>query len=131
MNLNLTPRTAALGLLSASLLLIGGCASQPHNLYQWGSYQPQVYQYFKGGSKEDQIAKLEADLEKIQSSGKTAPPGYHAQLGLLYGQTGHDDRMVQEFQTEKSLFPESGSYIDFLLKKDKTNQSDKTTVGEL
>lgn len=24
--------------------------------------------------------------------------------------------MVQEFQTEKALFPESGAYIDFLMK---------------
>ena len=117
-------------MLSTSLLLIGGCVSPPHNLYQWGSYQPEVYQYFKGGSKEEQIAKLEADLQKIQSSGKAVPPGYHAQLGLLYGQTGQDDRMIQEFQTEKSLFPESGPYIDFLLKKDKKNQTDKTTKEE-
>jgi len=123
MNSILLPRMAVLISLSASLLLIGGCASQS-NIYQWEAYQPQVYQYFQGNSKEEQIEKLESGLQKIQASNKAVPPGYHAQLGLLYGQTGNDDRMVQEFQTEKTLFPESAQYMDFLLKK-KTAEGDE------
>jgi hypothetical protein len=119
MNLVLLLRMAALGLLSVGLLLISGCAAQP-NLYQWEGYQPQVYQYFQGTSKEAQIEKLESDLQKIQASNKDVPPGYHAQLGLLYGQTGNSDRMVREFETEKKLFPESAPYINFLLSKNKT-----------
>jgi len=120
----LSPRMAALIALSANLLLIGGCVSQP-NLYQWEGYQPQVYQYFQGNSKEAQIEKLESGLQKIQASNKAVPPGYHAQLGLLYAQTGNGDRMIQEFQTEKTLFPESAPYIDFLLKNNKTTAGDK------
>lgn len=121
-NPNFRLHLAALALSSTGLLLVGGCASQPPNLYQWENYQPQVYQYFQGKSKEAQITELESGLQKIQASGKTVPPGYHAQLGLLYGQTGDGDRMVQEFQAEKTLFPESGPYIDFLLKKNKTTK---------
>jgi hypothetical protein len=108
-------RLAALLLLSAGLSL-GGCAAR-HSLYRWEGYQPQVYKYFQGESKQAQIEALEAGLEKIKASGKSAPPGYHAQLGLLYGETGNGDQMVAEFQTEKELFPESAPYIDFLLKK--------------
>ncbi|BBP76620.1 MULTISPECIES: DUF4810 domain-containing protein [Pseudomonas] len=92
-----------------------GCAQQPKTLYQWEGYEPQVYEYFKGESKEAQVAALEADLQKIKSTNRAAPPGYHAQLGLLYGSLGKDDQMVQQFQTEKALFPESGTYMDFLL----------------
>lgn len=33
--------------LSGSALL-AGCNSGPKTLYQWESYQPQVYEYFKG-----------------------------------------------------------------------------------
>jgi len=117
----LSPRMAAMMSLSASLLLTGGCASQS-SIYQWEAYQPQVYQYFQGKSKEAQIEKLESGLQKIQASNKAVPPGYHAQLGLLYGQTGNSNRMIQEFQTEKTLFPESAPYIDFLLKKNKTTE---------
>ena len=96
--------------------LLAGCAAGPKSLYQWEGYQPQVYEYFKGESKEAQVAELDRGLEKIKSANGAVPPGYHAQLGLLYSNLGKDDQMVQEFQTEKALFPESGAYIDFLMK---------------
>ena len=38
---------------------------------------------------------------------------------MLYASLGKDDQMVQQFQTEKQLFPESAAYMDFLLKKAK------------
>lgn len=105
----LLPAVLALG------CLLSGCAG-PKSLYQWGSYQPQVYSYFKGESNEAQIEALERDLEKIRAAGSAVPPGYHAQLGLLYLNAGKDDQMVQQFQTEKALFPESAPYMNFLLK---------------
>jgi len=95
--------------------LLAGCASQ-NTLYQWEGYQPQVYNYFKGEPKQEQVIVLERDLEKIKAAGKLPPPGYHAHLGLLYADLGKDDEMVRQFQTEKALFPESGTYVDFLLR---------------
>lgn len=105
---------AAAGVLLGSILL-SGCTG-PKTLYQWEGYQPQVYQYFKGESKEAQAEALEGDLQKIRAKNGAVPPGYHAQLGLLYSSLGKDDQMVQQFQTEKALFPESAAYMDFLLK---------------
>lgn len=99
---------------------LAGCTQQPKTLYQWGSYQPEVYEYFKGESKEQQVAKLEEDLQKIRSTNSNPPPGYHAQLGMLYGSLGKDDQMVQQLRTEKALFPESATYMDFLLKNTQT-----------
>lgn len=108
--------------LSGSALLVG--CSSPKTLYQWESYQPQVYEYFKGEEpKEAQAEALERDLQKIKSTGSNPPPGYHAQLGLLYSSLGKDDQMVQEFRTEKALFPESGPFMDFLLKNAKTGDA--------
>ena len=105
--------------LAASALL-AGCSS-PQTLYQWEGYQPQVYEYFKSETpKEAQAEALEADLQKIRASGKAVPPGYHAHLGLLYLSMGKDDQMVQQLRTEKALFPESGTYMDFLLKNAKS-----------
>ncbi|WP_454766606.1 DUF4810 domain-containing protein [Cupriavidus campinensis] len=97
-------------------MVLAGCAAPRQTLYDWEGYQPQVYRYFKGDSKAEQLTVLEADLQKIMASGKTPPPGYHAHLGLLYADLGKDDEMVREFQTEKTLFPESTTYIDFLMK---------------
>ncbi|VVE21321.1 hypothetical protein PIN31009_03216 [Pandoraea iniqua] len=105
--------------------VLTGCATAPKPLYDWEGYQPQVYEYFKGESKEAQIIALERDLEKIKAANNAAPPGYHAHLGLLYASVGKPDKMVEEFQTEKQLFPESAGYIDFLL-KDKTPKTSQT-----
>lgn len=113
-----TLRNAAF--LSAAGLL-AGCAA-PQSIYQWEGYQSQVYEYFKGESKEAQITALEGGLEKIKARGGAVPPGYHAQLGMLYLNVGKGDQMVNEFQTEKSLFPESAPYMDFLMRNMKTDE---------
>lgn len=47
------------------------------------------------------------------------PPGLHAHLGMLYGNTGHTDLAMAEFNTEKAAFPESAPFMDFLMSKDK------------
>lgn len=101
----------------ALAITLGGCKSAPKTMYQWEGYQPQVYQHFKGESPEQQITILEKDLEIIRSKGGTPPPGYHAHLGMLYSMIGKTDQMIDQFQIEKKLFPESSTYIDFLLKK--------------
>ncbi len=121
MNLSLSRSLMAMTLAASALL--AGCSS-PQTLYQWEGYQPQVYEYFKSETpKEAQAEALEADLQKIRASGKPVPPGYHAHLGLLYLSMGKDDQMMQQLRTEKTLFPESGTYMDFLLKNAKTGDA--------
>jgi len=103
----------------ACAMTLAAC-NHTQTMYQWESYQPQVYQHFKGEkSPNEQIDVLQKDLQKIASQGKTPPPGYHAHLGLLYSMVGNADQMAAEFQTEKQLFPESAAYMDFLLKNTK------------
>jgi hypothetical protein len=94
-----------------------GCVSAPPTIYGWGSYQHQVYEYLKsdGSSPEEQVASLEKDLMEMSAKGEAAPPGFHAHLGLLYASLGKVDNSIEEFQVEKTLFPESAQYVDFLL----------------
>ena len=121
--MNLTLSRSLMALTLAASALLTGCSS-PKTLYQWEGYEPQVYEYFKGEEpKEAQAEALERDLQKIRSTGRAVPPGYHAHLGLLYLSMGKDDQMVQQFKTEKTLFPESGTYMDFLLKNAKTGDA--------
>ena len=96
-----------------------GCASQPQSqpLYAWGHYESQVYAHLKGESREAQIVALERDREKIEASGRTAPPGFYAHLGMLYAETGNDAKAIACFETEKVRFPEATVFMDFLLKK--------------
>lgn len=104
--------------LLAAGLLMTGCANQSKPLYHWGSYQPQVYEYFKGdgNSTEAQIIALEAEMEKARASDAKLPPGYHAHLAMLYSKVGRMDQAKQEFELEKTLYPESASFIDYLMR---------------
>lgn len=103
-------------MLTLCCVFLGGCATAPKTLYQWGGYQQQVYKYFQGETPEAQIAVLEENYQKMRAEGGKPPPGYHAHLGMLYAEIGQGEQAVQQFQTEKSLFPESAVYMDFLLK---------------
>ncbi|WP_421446687.1 DUF4810 domain-containing protein [Agrobacterium tumefaciens] len=96
-----------------------GCVQQPKPLYHWGAYQDQVYAYFKNADAgyEAQIIALEADTQKARSAGAEVPPGFHAHLGMLYAQIGKEDQVRQQFETEKTLFPESATFMDFLASK--------------
>lgn len=112
-------RLIGLGAALLGTILMAGCANRPAPLYHWGEYQPQVYEYFKGDGKsfEEQIIALEADVQKARAEGALLPPGYHAHLGLLYLKAGKDDQVKQQFETEKTRYPESSSFMDFLLNK--------------
>ncbi|ASJ23597.1 DUF4810 domain-containing protein [Laribacter hongkongensis] len=105
------------------VLLVSGCASNNHqSLYQWGGYQTQVYDYFKGGDKEKQVISLEKDLEKMRASNNPVPPGVHAHLGLLYADLGNDSKAAEHLDAEKVQYQESTTYIDMLLKKFDSNK---------
>ena len=100
--------------------LLTACVSPTPSLYQWGSYEQQVYAMYNDPGKvpiEQQIAKLEEDYQKARASSKSMPPGFHAHLGYLYFGTGKLDQAHQSFTTEKSLFPESAVYMDRILAK--------------
>lgn len=109
--------------LAATGILLTGCAANNATppLYQWDGYQPEVYEYFKAQTApQEQIDSLEKSLQQIRAKGNRPPPGFHAHLGMLYASVGKDQQAVQEFEAEKQSFPESSTYMDFLLKKSKT-----------
>lgn len=113
-------RAICLPAAAAAMLLSGCAANNPPPLYQWTGYQPAVYDYLKGGkAPQEQIDALEKSLQEIRSKAHTPPPGFHAQLGMLYANVGNDTQAMQEFEAEKELFPESSTYMDFLMKKPK------------
>ncbi len=113
------PTTPWRSLVAGALaLLLSACASQQTELYNWGSYESQVYARFKNSSSpEQQIAMLEKDLQRASLTGRHLPPGFHAHLGLLYGESGRAADMRQQFETEKTLFPEAAPFMNFLLRK--------------
>ena len=95
-------------------LLLGGCQST-QSLFYWGDYPTLTYATYAKPAKatpEFQAARLEADLQKAAAQNRKPGPGLHAYLGYLYLQLGKTDAAVQQFQTEKDLYPESAQLMD-------------------
>ncbi|KGD76781.1 lipoprotein [Tatumella morbirosei] len=103
-------------MLYTAILILTGCAAKtPPKIYNWNGYQDAIYQFYTNEtSPQQQIATLQKLVEQSKSNNKPVPPGVHAQLGMLYGNTGNAELAVQEFNAEKSQYPESASYINFL-----------------
>ncbi len=120
MKSNFSSRVVVTGIVFGATML-GGCATHSNSraLYNWGSYQQQVYESLKdgGSSPEEQISALERDMQKAQARGEALPPGYHAHLAMLYGKVGKSDQVRQQLEAEKAQFPESTTFMDFMLSK--------------
>lgn len=104
--------------------ILGGCAQAPKSLYMWESFPNQQYQTLlrEAASPDAQIQALQAHTEKARAAGAALPPGFRAHLGMLHLATGDASTARQMWQAEKSAFPESGRYMDTLLKR--LDQSD-------
>lgn len=112
-------KTKNIILVLAATAMLAGCARKPL-LYEWGSYEDQVYAMYAAAGKvpvEKQLQDLESEYQEARADDKAVPPGYHAQMGYLYFQTGKTDQALQSFETEKALFPESTVYMDRLIAK--------------
>lgn len=106
-------------MLCAMVLILAGCAAKaPQKIYNCDGYQDSVYHFYTNEtSPQEQIATLQKLVEHSKANNKPVPPGVHAQLGMLYGNTGNADLAMAEFNAEKSQYPESASYINFLTAK--------------
>jgi hypothetical protein len=100
--------------------MLVGCVARQPLLYEWGSYEDQIYAMYSDTGKvsiEEQLQNLERDYQAARSADRPVPPGYHAHVGYLYFQTGKTDQALQSFVTEKTLFPESTIYMDRLIER--------------
>lgn len=107
--------------------LLAGCAQGPKPLYNWQSYQTQVYTYLKDADSNYavQAQALEQNIETARSSDQSLPPGFHAHLGMLYLKLGTGEKAIEQFQMEKLRFPESTAFMDFLLRNAHTGDGSK------
>ena len=77
------------------------------------------------GEPKEAVSRPWSGMPRRSGRRRQGAAGLHAQLGLLYSQLGKDDQMVREFTTEKALFPESTTYMDFLMKNVKRDGGQK------
>ncbi|MCV2883415.1 DUF4810 domain-containing protein [Aestuariibacter sp. AA17] len=102
---------------AAAVFVVSGCkVTEP--TYYHGNFNSAVYSYFKAEdvSIEEQILQVQEIIQTAEVKSKPVAPGVHAHLGMLFFEAGNAVQGLEHFQMEKTLFPESAQYIDFLLK---------------
>ena len=90
--------------LFVTFLSLTGCAANKP-LYSWGSYESEVYAFFKGDSVEKQIEALEKHLIGTEGKREVLPPGFYAHLGMLYGKVGRGTEAKALLDKEAQLYP--------------------------
>ncbi len=95
------------------------CVQAPKPLYLWENFPRQQYDtlLLNGAGSEEQIRALQAHAEKARAAGAALPPGFRAHLGMLELAAGNASEARALWLAEKASFPESGPYMDRLLKR--------------
>src|ERR1700712_3521642 len=84
-------------------MTLTGCKQKPQRPPEYSYYPPAHLQY-QADAAQEQIEALEADVEDIKAEGGVVPPGYYAQLGLLYFNLGKTEQMRQRLKAEQDPF---------------------------
>lgn len=123
---HLFPSKIARCALVLSVLTLSACVTPPKPLYQWDQYQTHLYQSLNesGLSPQEFIQRMELTMNSATGKGNALPPGFRAQLGMLYSQTGQVAAARELWTAEKKYFPEATTFMDFLLNKTKTAVKD-------
>ncbi|HEY4319338.1 MAG TPA: DUF4810 domain-containing protein [Herbaspirillum sp.] len=105
---------AAAGL---GIAFLTGCAMQHPSHYAWGDYDGSLYSYYKDPTKS--TAYMEA-LSEIVTQADTAQkaiaPGLYAEYGYMLLQQKKTDEAIVYFSKEKQAWPESGYFMDGMIK---------------
>lgn len=105
--------------LSIMALLISGCSGKKP-MYEYSNYSQSYYQLKQTGDAESTSkwkTSLEESIEKSNVLAIRVPPGIYANLGYLYLKVGDTQKAISFFKAEKALYPESGVFMDNLIKK--------------
>lgn len=70
----------------------------------------------------EQLTLLEEIQQKANSKNMQLPPSFYAHMALLYLENGKLDEFEKCLNTEKSIYPESSKYVEFLLKNVKKSE---------
>lgn len=106
-------------LVMVAALALTACATAPPVMYHWPDYQRNVYDYMKGdaATPAEQLQRMSKQADAARAAGRLLPPGFRAHVAMLEIQLGEYDEAKKQFEAEKTAFPESTQYMDFLLKQ--------------
>lgn len=106
--------------LAGSILVACAEPGPKAPVYAWGGYEDHIYNMYASpgeATPEAQIDQLSAGLEEAESAGLRAGPGVYAHLGYMQYLTGNTNAARDAFERERSLYPESATFIDGMLNR--------------
>ena len=110
------------------VLIMTGCG-QPKPLYTYGDYSSSYYASKKNANAESLLElqkSIEEAIENVDDSrSRRVAPGMYANLGYIYLKSGKTDKAIENFNKEKSTYPESAHFMDRMIKKIKVSQGEK------
>jgi hypothetical protein len=105
---------AAAGL---GVMLLAGCVARHPDRYTWGNYDGSLYAYYKNPANSaaymESLSKIVAQAE---TSTKPIAPGLYAEYGYMLLQQKKTDEAIVYFNKEKQAWPESGYFMDGMIK---------------
>ncbi len=115
-----TPRIWFLAwVVQLTVMTLKGCTQKPDQSPE-DSYSAPAHLQHQDDAAQVQIRALEADVEDIKAQGGVVPPGYYAQLGLLYFSQGKTEQMRQRLKAEQDPFTDSTADMNDLMNNAKT-----------
>ena len=116
--------------ISAIMFNFTGCLTSSQNgqgyyatMYNWGNYTATTCEYIKNGDTSDESTEtLLAMYQEIlttqtETFRQTIPPGVCADYGYFLVKAGRIEEGKELLLKEKELYPESGKFIDSILKR--------------
>ena len=102
-------------LLIAAVLGLAACATGPGPLYQWGSYETDLYEYYKDSRNIDEyVASLEKIIDKGEETNQV-PPGVYAEHGYALLVAGREEEAIASFERERERWPESERFMNAVI----------------
>jgi hypothetical protein len=110
-------RTAITLTVLAAIVCLGAAGCAPQSRFEWGSYEPSLYDYYKNPSDRAQYEKaLTKAIADGRKSNKVAP-GLCAELGYMKLEDGNTADAQASFDEEMRLFPESRPFLTGVTKR--------------
>jgi hypothetical protein len=93
--------------------LLSGCA--PTGLYNWGSYEKDLYLYYKDPQNIDEYSAELASIVEDDTKADRVPPGMYAEYGYILYEQGDIEKAREYFVKEKEKWPESAAFMDLAI----------------
>ena len=116
--------------IAFAALLMGGCVTTTP-IYQWGTYESNLYAGYKDQTKMEELkVGLENHIAAMDKTGQKIAPGLYAELGTLYLQSGDSVKARGMYSRERDAWPESKGFMDAMIKNLERRESARTEANK-